>query len=280
MKSFRILSALTMVILLGLIVVNCAKDSEIPPTLPPVESWSIDFSNFDSEPKSADITISPAGSALLSNWGFSALVAGYFRTVMAVTLAVPVYSFQQAIHEPAQYQGDKTWEWSYTTTSMNNTYKARLTGQIRKDDVLWEMYLSQEGTGGFPEFRWFYGTSNLEVTQGQWILNQSYQYQEPVLQIDWKRTGTETGTVKYTYIRELNDTRLSDPLKNSYIEYGKITGNYDSYYNIHYFNGISFSDVNVEWNSVTKNGRVKCQAYFLDNQWHCWNNNLLNITCP
>ena len=54
-----------------------------------------------------------------------------------------------------------------------STYTARLTGQIRTSDVAWKMYITKEGTGGFPEFVWFEGTSKLDGTGGQWILNQS-----------------------------------------------------------------------------------------------------------
>ncbi len=277
MKRFRILSVIALVFTLGLITVNCAKDSENPPSVPPLESWSINFSNFESGTKSAQAVSNPGE---VSNWGFTALVAGYFRTVMVVTMAIPVYSFEQAINKTPKSLGEKSWEWSYSTTILNNTYKARLTGLVRSDDVLWEMYVSQEGTGGFPEFCWFKGTSNLENTKGQWLLNHSYQFQEPVLQIDWEKTGTKTGTVKYTYIRALNDSRLADPLKNSYIEYGRTPETFDSYYTIHFFNENSFSDLNAEWNSITRNGRVKCPAFFPDNQWHCWNNNYINVTCP
>jgi hypothetical protein len=277
MKPSKFLFIIALFGLFGLILASCGKDAGDPPTLPPAETLIIDFSNFESGIKTAEIA---NVATEFNNWGFAALVAGYFRTVAAVTLAVPVYSFGQVINEVPDYLGDKTWQWSYSEVILSKTYKARLTGQIRTNDVLWEMYLTQEGTGGFPEFLWFKGTSNLEGTAGQWILNHSYQYQEPVLQIDWTKTGTAMGTVKYTYVRTLNDNRVADPLKNSYIEYGRTTGNFDSYYVIHYFNGTAFSDVNVEWNSTTHNGRVKCNTYFGDNLWHCWNNNLVNITCP
>ncbi len=276
MKTTRIVLKI-LVVFLGLSLADCKEDEGNRPVLPPEESFTIDFSNFESGTKSAEIVNT---SSEINNWGFAALVAGYFKAVIVSTLAVPVYSFRIATDQTPVYIDNQTWQWSCSADWLSVTYKARLTGQIRTSDVQWKMYITKEGAGGFPEFLWFEGTSNPGGTEGQWILNHSYQYPEPLLQIDWTKTGTANGTVKYTYIRELNDSRLADPFKNSYIEYGRISGTFDSYYTIHYFNGQAFSDVNVEWNSTTHNGRVKCNAYFGDTNWHCWNNNLTNITCP
>jgi hypothetical protein len=277
MKKSNVFIKLIIISLLGIILINCNKEEGKPPILPPQQSMVIDFSNFVNQNKSAEIVASPSVN---NNWGFAALVAGYFNTVAFVTLAVPVYSFKLATDVNPVYLENKTWQWSYNSTVAGANYTCRLTGQIREKDVLWNMYISREGTGGHPEFIWYTGTSELDGSKGQWILNHSYQFQEPLLQIDWTKTGTGMGSVKYTYIRSLNDNRIADPFKNSYFEYGRITGSFDSYYNVHYFNGSTFSDVNVEWNSASHNGRVKCSVYFGDNNWHCWDASLANTTCP
>jgi hypothetical protein len=275
----KIFALVLLTLLLGSFITSCKKDKGNPPNLPPEESMTIDFSNFESGKKSADQVSLPKGVEN-SNWEFAALVAGYFRVLVAGTLVVPVYSFKLAVDKVPAYLDDKTWQWSYSASLLSVTYKTRLTGQIRTTNVLWKMYITREGTGGFPEFLWFEGTSKLNGTGGQWTLNHSSQYKEPLLQIDWTRSGTAMGTIKYTYVRTLNDNRIADPFKLSYIEYGKTTGTYNSYYNIHYYNGLAFSDMNVEWNSTTHNGRVKCFAFFGDSNWYCWDGNLVNITCP
>jgi hypothetical protein len=136
------------------------------------------------------------------------------------------------------------------------------------------MYITKEGTGSFPEFVWFEGTSKLDGTGGQWILNQSSQLPEAILQIDWTKTGTSIGSIKYTYVK-------NDPFKNSYIEYGLTTGTLNAFYTIHYFNinKQDFSDVNVEWNTTIFNGRVKCSDFQLGD-WYCWNASKVNTNCP
>jgi hypothetical protein len=275
----RTFALFLLTILICSFLTSCKKDKGNPPTLPPEESMTIDFSNFVSGNKSADLISVPKGVEN-SNWEFAALIAGYFRTIIVGTLAVPVYSFKLVVDEVPAYLDDKTWQWSYSASLLNVTYKARLTGQIRTTDVLWKMYITREGAGGFAEFLWFEGTSKLDGTGGQWILNYSSQYKEPVLQIDWTKIGTAMGTIKCTYVRTLNDNRVADPFKTSYIEYGKKTGTYNSFYNIHYYNGLAFSEMFVEWNSTTRNGRVKCSDHFDDDSWYCWNGLLVNITCP
>ncbi|MBN2634489.1 MAG: hypothetical protein JXR66_13080 [Bacteroidales bacterium] len=273
----KVISLLLIAIVVGSLITGCKKKPGDPPVLPPLESIAIDFSNFETTTKSADINL-PKGVEN-SNWEFAALVAGYWRAVIFVTLAVPVYAFDHAIDQTPVYLDDKTWQWDYSVTYFTVTYKARLTGQIRTDDVQWKMYITREGAGGYNEFLWFEGTSDLDGKGGDWTLNHSATYQEPVLNIVWEGDGSQVTMVKYTYVRTLNDARTADPFKNSYIEYGKQTGTFDSYYDIHYYNGATFADMAVEWSSEDLNGRVMCQPFFGDNLWHCWDQNYINVSC-
>ena len=251
---------------------GCKKDHGDPPVLPPQESMTIDFSNFASLKKSADFLYGQKGTEN-SNWEFAALVAGFWKLIINTTLIVPVTSFKLAVEQKPVYLANKTWQWSYNVTVASITYKARLTGQIRTDDIFWQMYITKDGTGGFTEFVWFEGTSKLDGTGGQWILNESSQSRVPILQIDWTKTSASIGTIKYTLVK--NDT-----YKTSYIEYGLTSGNLNAYYNVHYFNGVKFSDINIEWNTTTHNGRIKSLDYLAGGTWYCWDSNKINITCP
>ena len=259
---------------------SCKKDNkEDPPVLPPAESMIIDFSNFEAGKKSDPELVYPKGTQK-SNWEFAAGNAIIWKAIIYTTLAVPVKSYQLAINKDPEYIDDKTWQWSYDASividQISVTYKARLTGQIRTDDVLWKMYISKEGTGAFAEFVWFEGTSKLDGTGGQWKLNQSAQNKVPILQIDWTKNGNSVGMVKYTYIK------TGDPFKDSYIEYGLTTNTLNAYYAIHYYDPgyLQFYDLNVEWNTTAHNGRVKCLGHFGNSDWYCWDGNYNNIICP
>ena len=262
---------------------GCKKDKGNPPVLPPVESMLIDFSNFESGKKS-DPAINSTKGIENSSWEFSAFVAGFWNVILGLNLAVPVATFDRATDNTPAYLDNKTWQWSYdvpvTISQVSVTYKARLTGQITATEVIWKMYISKTGTGAFAEFVWYEGTSKLDGTSGKWIINHSSQYPEAFLNIDWTKSSSEIATIKYTYVRTLNNNRVADTFKNSYIEYGLTSASLDAYYNIHYYNGIDFSDVNIEWNTTTNNGRVKSLGHFGNQDWYCWDANRINTLCP
>jgi len=274
----KIISLFLLTVILATLVTSCKKKKGPPPELPPETSMYIDFTNFESGKKSADI-LTLAKGVENSNWEFAALVAGTWKALIATTLAVPVAAFKLAIDQTPTYLEEKTWQWNFNVTVLGTLYKAKLTGQIRSSDVQWKMYITKGIE--FTDFLWFEGTSKLDGTGGQWILNHSNLYKEPVLQIDWTGNGTSVTEVKYTYIRTLNDNRVADPFKTSYIKYGKLTGSFDSYYEIKYYSLSlqTFANLKVEWSTTGHNGRVQCSEYYGNTNWYCWNSNLVNITC-
>jgi ribonuclease I len=137
------------------------------------------------------------------------------------------------------------------------------------------LYVTKEGTGGFTDFLWLEGTSQLDGSGGQWTLNESPQSSVALIQVDWTKSGASVGTVKYTYLK-------ADTYVNNYIEYRKTSDTpFDSYYKVSLTNIRGTFVCDVEWNSTTKNGRVKCADYLGSNSlWYCWDANKINIPCP
>lgn len=272
----RILSLSLLIIFAAIIFWSCEKKGD-PPSLPPAESMQIDFSQFVAGTKSATIATDAKGFSAVNNtnWTVAATVAGVWNSILLLNLAVPVASFKLAVNNKPEYLDGKKWQWKYTVQVVGATYTARLTGEIRSTDIKWEMYITRDGAGGFAEFKWFDGTTNLDGKSGQWILVQSQAQQTPMLQIDWTKDGATVGSVKYTYIG-------SGSFQNSYIEYGLTTNSLDAFYNVHFYetNRAKFVDVNIEWSTTAHNGRVKSVDYFLDSNWHCWDANGNDITCP
>jgi hypothetical protein len=279
----KLLSLFMMLILSAFVFTTCKKDKGTAPALPPKESLTIDFTNFTSLTKSAALSFDQKGTNN-SSWGF---VAGdgtidnpgiaLWRQLIIQTLIIPVTAFNLALDNDPVSIGSNTWQWSYSVTPADVTYKARLTGEISSGDVIWKMYVSRDGSGGFAEFVWFEGKSKVDGTEGQWTFNESAATPQPVLQIDWTKPTTTIGTITYTYLK--NDT-----YKNNYIEYGKGTTTstlYDAYYKISLTNIRGTFIANVEWNTTTKNGRVKCPDY-LDGKWFCWGSDKINnlVNCP
>lgn len=267
----KLLSLSLILILFSGFFTGCKKDNGTPPSLPPVESLSIDFTNFTPATKGGDATNSFKGTND-TYWQFASTLVVTWKLIISTTLAIPVSSFKLAMDQDPVFLSNKTWEWSYNVYAVGITYKARLTGQIGATDITWKMYITREGTGGFPEFLWFEGTSKVDGTGGQWIFNQSPTAPEKCLQIDWTKTGTSIGTVRYTNVK------ASDVNIGGYIEYGLTTSALNAYYKIHYKNGANFSDVNVEWNTTTFNGRIK-SSDFMTGAWCCWDQNKANVLC-
>jgi hypothetical protein len=255
---------------------SCKKDRDNPPLLPPAESMTIDFSNFESSKKGEVAVSIPKGTAN-SNWEFAAGAAMLWKSIIYSTLAIPVYSFQKAIEQKNPvYLDDQTWQWSASASVLGNTYTARLTGQIAETIIIWKMYISMDGSGGYTDFVWFDGTSKLDGTSGQWKLYESHTNPVEIVTIDWSVADDNIGSVKYTF------TKAGNAFASSYIEYGLTANALNSYYTIYYYNTQfeEFFDMNVEWSSTLNNGRVKCLNFYGTSDWYCWDGNHLNVTCP
>jgi len=275
------ISFLLVIILIAGLFWGCEKKDN-PPALPPIGTMSIDFSTFVTPAKSALTDGDTKGVTIAdkTNWTLAATTAGVWNIILALNLAIPVASFDLAIDKTPVFLNDR-WEWSYNFNVVGATYKSRLTGQIVSNNVKWEMYISREGAGAFAELLWFEGTSKTDGKSGQWILNHSALFPEPMLQIDWEATGSDVSKIKYTYIRDKKDDRSTDPFKNSYIEYGLTSNTLNAYYNIHQNTGVVgvYNDLFIEWSSTKHNGHIKAYSYFQDNLWHCWNETGDNVVC-
>lgn len=258
------------ILVLLLLFTGCKKDKGNPPALPPAESMSIDFSNFDNS-KGVTKELSNIKGTENSNWAFAALVATTWKLVITTNLAVPVAAFNLAIDQTPVYVSEKNWKWTYNVSVGSDSYKATLTGQIGTGDVTWKMLISKN-SGEFTDFMWFEGTSKLDGTSGQWIIYENPASPSQLVQIDWTKTDVAIGSVKYTWLK-------SGSFQGSYIEYGKTSNTFNAYYTIHYYNGVKFSDVNVEWSTTSHNGRIKSIDYLGDSVWHCWDTNKINGNC-
>lgn len=243
---------------------------------------SIDFSSFSKE-KSAPIATGVNGIAAddRSNVALAATIAGVWNFILGGNLVIPVASFKLAVDHTPVYLDALKWEWKYDFNVVGATYKARLTAQVIAADVKWEMYIAKEGVGAFPESLWYEGTSTLDGKSGQWILNHSQQFPEPMLQIDWEVEGTGIGNITYTYIRDKKDDRSPDLFKNSYIEYGLTDSTLNAFFNVHQNAGVEnvFLDVRIEWSTTTLEGRIQSIKHFEDDLWHCWNEVGDNVSC-
>ncbi len=279
----HLISFLLTLAILNFMLVSCERQEKDPPELPPLESMKIDFSKFTVEDtKSADDFLKSAAADPMVNYEYAKANVGVFSFILAVTLAVPVTTFINSFNQQPVFLGNATWQWTSEYTVFAGTYYARLVGQVRSSDVKWEMYVSRTGVGAFSEFLWYDGTSLLDGSGGEWLLNHGQVYQEPLMHIDWERSGEEVGWIRYEIVRELNDNRTSNVYYGSYIEVELTDEVMDASYDIHVYDIWTihdFADVNIEWSTTEYYGHVKSPLFYSDDDWHCWNNAGIDVDC-
>lgn len=280
--------------LLALSFVGCASaqnrpNASKPPDIPPESSFLMDFSDFTSSSTNSSSLVPVVrlvSFAVLnadpyvntdnalgdcSNWGFAVLNVGFWDIVGFLGLAVPVASFIESFeHVPVQ-QADHSWVWSYNVTAQGVVYTAELHGKYIDSRVRWEMFISKQGE--YANFLWYYGESDLPATGGYWILKNKPAVPSELLRIDWHRNvASKTSDITYTNIVPGGGEN------GGYISYAiTVAMPFDRSYKI--YNKGRNETTNIEWNSVTREGRVKDTILFRDENWHCWNSQLVNTEC-
>lgn len=281
-SNFNILKALVLVaFLLGTFVYfsSCKKDKDekpvqAPPQLPPEASFIMNFNNLsDTTHTKAVITYASLNDTThtYKNWGYSAVNVWVWNTILFVNLAIPVASFRESFnHEPVLISSNPyQWVWSYSVP--NSQYSANLYGTLTNAGVNWKMYISHSTL--FTDFLWYEGDHDVDRTAGTWTLYKSPNENIKFIGISWHRdaAGT-TGDIKYTHIEP------NVPNNGGFIYYGYNTDTgYNGFYNISNVAESKYTEIQV--NLTNNNGRVKDSVYFLDNEWHCWSEQLYDISC-
>lgn len=256
---------------LAIIFSSCSKDESAPgptPDLPPASSFVMEFSDFEN----ADTTKSFKSSLGYQNWGYSASNVLVWNTVISITFAVPVAAFYESFHHEGVWDpGLNAWVWSYNFIAVGVTHMAQLRGSLVEGGVKWEMYISKNNA--YNDVLWYWGISNLTNTEAEWHLNANPQNLEEIIAIEWNK-NIETGeaNIKYTNVE------AGDEEEGGYIIYGIADGEYyNAFYDI--YSAKLDNLLEIQWHRTLKYGRVKNELRFSDTNWHCWDENLLDVIC-
>lgn len=273
MKTIKSLSVFVFIAAL-LFNVSCRKDQaeQLPtkpkptpeaPELPPKASFVMDYSSFDGAK-----TVDERGHA---NVGYAKLNVLFWNAVLIGNLAVPVAAFNESFQHQPQHLGNLKWLWSYEVVVKGQTYQAKLYGQVMGQDIEWKMYVSKEGD--FADFLWYEGIMNQSYQQIEWVIYQSPANPVPYFTINYlndELNGKQS--IRYTQAEEI-------VTQASYIEHGNLTGgDFDRYYTIYLQGDDKLTE--IEWNYTHGNGHVRDAVHFKDTQWHCWDEQQLDVECP
>lgn len=234
----------------------------------------MDFADFQEDPALKKAIINPENQLPTSyvNYGHGLFNVGLWNSVVTVTMAVPVAAYIEALKHTPVYLGDNSWKWEYSVVVGENTYLAKLlASRISNEEFKAEMYISNNGMGGYSDFKWFEGIIRYDRTHAIWSLNESADNPAEWLEIEWNMDWEkEVSDITYTI------TKAGDDEYGSFINYA-ITDNaiFDAAYTV----SGSSNTINIEWNRTTYAGRIKDPVKFSDEAWHCWNNLLEDIDC-
>ncbi len=262
-KCLYIFAALSLFLLLA--VTACKDDStgskDDPPAIPPSSaSMVIDFSDFVQSSSLAK------SSLMLSKqyWGRAAIIVLGWKIMLDGAMLIPVAAFITAVNQEPEKLDTGSWRWSYGFSRIGRSFSASLYGEINGNEIDWDMYISSEGI--FTDFNWFSGTSMLDGSGGVWTFSFDPDSNHAFLQIDWQHDADAgTGSIRYTDIS-------GGEGNGSYIEYGLTNDvTYNAYYILN--DQPENNQIDIQWNTVTKAGRIKDPAYYGDTDWHYWDTN-------
>lgn len=271
---------LVLVLAIMLCTIPGCENASGAPTIPPMETFIIDFEAFSSSGTASlvsvapgmELPVSPATAGARTHWNHAALNVGFWRIVVAVGLAVPVAAFGASFRNIPLQQDDGSWVWSYSVRVGGSVHSAKLHGQFIEQGVRWDMRISKEDE--YEDFLWYYGESDLPATQGFWVLKESPASPVDLLRIDWSRNiAAGTHAIRYTNIVP------DGPENGGYID-ARYTEEppYDNTWSI--YNKGQDNHTYIEWSSDTEEGRVKDFNRFGNDDWHCWDSDHVNADCP
>ncbi|MCB0804955.1 MAG: hypothetical protein KDC05_04100 [Bacteroidales bacterium] len=237
------------------------------PTIPPESTFVSNFTDFTE----GDTTTFKSAQTY-HNWAFAATHVWVWNTLINVTFVVPVVSFRESFkHAPVYDPDEESWVWSYNFFAQNTVHLAELHGKVIDDSVKWEMYITKNNV--YSDYLWYHGMSKIGNTGGHWHLNGPPEDPGEKIAIDWNRNPVASeADIKYTIVIE------GDEGYGSYIHYGIYENELlNAYYTI--YGAKDDNLVEIEWHRTNENGRVMNEMHFGDPNWHCWDENLMDVTC-
>ena len=261
---------LLLVMLVTSVLLSCKKDNKgnKEPLMPPPESMFMDFSNFQAL---SNKSLTADDTTLYNNWTASAVTVGIWSSIVYLNSAIPVAAFREAFNHTGVFSENSTWKRTFSIIYLGGIYTCNLEGTAGSNTTEWKMYLSKAGGIGadYSNFLWFTGTSSGDATSATWHLNRGpAENGRPYFDIAWVKDMS----LRYTLVDAM------DAGAGNWLEYDK-TGEagLDSQFLIQTVNQVN--NITIQWKSASKNGRVKCQNWYGDLNWHCWGVNYKNSIC-
>ncbi len=267
LKISRLVS-ISMALIVLVFFISCDSEPvEERMDLPPMESMVMEFSDF-----SEQAGIKKGAETTNENFLHSYVSVVYWNLASTIAMAIPVVAYGHALQQEPEYLGDNTWEWSFDFELNGVSYTATLTGsRINNEEFSMEMVIALAALPGVG-MKWFDGVARYDHTHVTWNLFKEGTIE--VLETEWhKDYETNAADLRYTYVEPEQDET------GSYIMFKYMPEEvYDASYTISLTSGTT----EIQWNTITKEGRVLDQVKFGKAEWHCWDskaNGLVDRVC-
>ena len=249
------------------------------PEFPPVEMYMLPISDF-TQP-GVDTTNSGkrvGGINSFKNWGTSALSLTALNAGILAQSAIPLAIFYQAsVGEEAVELEDGSYEWTYQYVFQGKTYDIVLNGRYVALgqfplQVEWRMFVSEQG--GFQDFEWLSATVAI-LQESVFTIYKNPASPDPAINIAFGiNDDTDGFNLRYMWAPLDNVSSLGAVLD---FKTSPGAGRYDREF---IFSPDDVSNpLEIQWNSITNEGRIRDEGSFGDYEWKCWNEKLRDEDC-
>ncbi len=266
--------AIILVASLALAGTSCKKKKDepstpaIPPTLPPIESLKMDFSDFNSTPSKGTAKII---EDTYVNYTVARTNVAFWKDLLEEDLlAIPVAGLVNALTKTGQEVSSNTFEWTLSFSAQSTSYTGKLVAVKGTSSFTMELNIAPSSSPT-STFKYFDATVSNDLSSADWNIYKNSSGSVKVLDGLYSYNSvSEFESLEFTYVEP------SQTETNSSIEYNYVLGaDYDGAF----YMSMSEGDVDVEWDISSNAGRVMSPAAFTDTDWHCWNDVLADIGC-
>ena len=274
----KIVTLLLISLLSGITACKQTDPGNAAPDIPALSTMQMSFDQFptDNAGISSQSTLSAQSintqAVTYQNFIQATAQVTVWSTLLKIGLAVPVAAFTESFRHPADLRADNVWVWSYAVTINGVIHTVELHASVSDELVDWELYVTKPGS--YLDFNWISGSSKRDGSGGNWLLRESPEAPQPLLDIQWTRdTQYRIAQVTYTNVRP------GDAENGAYISYG-VNDNTD--YNVFFdiYQKAAGNLIEIDWHRLAHNGRIKNPAFFGDMDFHYWNALLQDVAAP
>lgn len=262
-----------LMLFVGLLLVNACSDSvssskepdPLSPTLPIVESMTLDLSTFDEGMGSQDDN----SNTEYRNFNNAVFLVSLISPVVNWSFGLPRKIFETAKNIDANLNGRDEWVWNYSKIANQERYEVRLVGRRQNASTFyWECYVTNTDRN-IEDFLFFKGTSNNSGNEGAWTFYDiiTLNDQDPEIETTWS-------------VQE-NSAFLSLEVLGEENEYKGDTIDYSfdgTLKNVVFYNVQLDQTSEIQWNVETLAGYLIMPNYN-NGEKACWDSNFQNVAC-